>query len=123
MCWILRTYYMATLPTFQLYLKMDERPLKTSTMKRFSLVLEGPCREQLEVRGFLFDEKTSTILSPLTFLGNNRPYEICSVSGALRGALLRSFHQQDMLGQELPLEKVEIVPSVEPELEGGHDGN
>ena len=104
------TYVMATLPTFQLYLKMDERPIKTPSMKRFSLVLEAPGRQQLEIKGFLFDERTSDILAPLTFISNNRPYEIVSVSAPLKGALLRSFHQQQRLDQ-LPIDMTEIVPT------------
>ena len=98
-----------SLPVFQMFLRWDERPLKSNHLKRFSLVLQGPAKEELEVRGFLANKETGEIMPPITMVGNS-PYEIVQLSPSLKGELLRSFHHQQMLGQ-LPVEKVEIVPT------------
>lgn len=86
-----------SLPTFQMFLRWDEKPLKSNHLKRFSLVLQGPARQEIEIRGFLVNKETMEIMPPMTIVGNS-PYEIAPISQALNAELLRSFHYEQMVG-------------------------
>jgi len=85
---------------FSLRVAFDERPLKTSGVRRFSLIFTGDGGQEVVIRGFLLADNPKEIQPPRVALATGKGYAVAVISPALQQGLLESMEDQGLLASK-----------------------
>jgi len=76
---------------FSLRVAFDDKPLKASGIRRFSLIFTGDSNQELVIRGFLLADNPKAIQAPSVVLAGGKSYSVAILSPALQQGLLKEF--------------------------------